>query len=442
MSNNELQSVINKFVESVGTAPAQRSAEWYSLRTTTIGGSEVASVLNMNPFKNQRSLIAEKVGIGTAFTGNIATRWGTMFEPLTREWAQQVLLMETPIQETGGIEGVISRQRYSPDGLGVVKLIDEEDNLNDYIVLFEFKAPYRGLPDGKISKHYIPQVQTGLLSIPICELALFINNCYRKCTISDIGFSDKYDTDFHSGDSKKRRTKKQQFAGVLACGIIGFYQTKEQYEESLKLLGYASEEDNDSDYEVDYNIDHNTNAPCNYTSEHDINILMNSRESPLDFGTAKERTLNRLFELCEEKRVTAVYYPMILNSNVINELEFVQTHKKEQTKSVSNPKKMIKIQITQFGEHCDNNEHNIIGYLPWKLLKSDLIIENRREDWQEKIEPSIKETLRIIDDIRNSDNPKEKYNEYYPPATELPNEEKIEVDMADMMPADLSAIMD
>jgi len=43
----ELQKKINTFIKSVGTSPAQKSAEWYLLKSKTIGGSEVATVLGL-----------------------------------------------------------------------------------------------------------------------------------------------------------------------------------------------------------------------------------------------------------------------------------------------------------------------------------------------------------------------------------------------------------
>jgi hypothetical protein len=419
------QMVITKFLETVTEAPIQKSAEWHAIRKTTIGGSEISSVLNINPFKSRRSLIADKAGISTlTFNGCLATRWGNTFEQLTREWIQRISVMDGEIQETGSIEGVIARQRYSPDGLGVVKLLNENDQLDDYIVLFEFKAPFSGLPDGKIPKHYIPQIQTGLLSIPICDLSIFVNNCYRKCALSDLGFAMTYDTNFHSGDAKKRRTASQRFDSVLSCGIIGFYQTKENYENAIKVLGYGS--DSDSEKEID-----SAESYSNYNLDSDINILMNSKDTPLDFGTAKEKTLNRLFILCEEARVNAVYYPMILNQEAINDLDFVQTHKKEKPISEINVKKIIKMQINQFGDHCDDNEYMIVGYLPWKLVKSDIIIETIDETWKEKIEEPIRETLKIIDEIKNSDDPQSKYYEYYPNTNRITTEDA-SVYMADL----------
>ena len=419
MSEKALQDTINIFIKQAGTSPAQKSAEWHAIRATTIGGSEVATVLGLNPFSSCKNLIADKSGINkNTFSGNLATRWGNMFEPLTREWAQRVLLMTNEIQETGSVEGVIPRQRYSPDGVGVVQLLDEDNKPDHYIILFEFKAPFKSIPDGKIPKHYVPQIQTGLLSIPICDLGIFVNNCYRKCALKNIGFTLDYDTSFHSGDLTKRLTKKQKITEVLACGVIGFYQTKEHYEKSLVELGYGSDnenEDNDKDdVDIDPYLESDNPALDVQVSEYDINILINSNETPMDFGTAKEKTLNRLFELCEEKRITAIHYPMILNQAAVNALEFIADHTKEKPVEEINVKKIIKLHINQFIAHCDSAEHHVIGYLPWKLVKSNILTERRDENWKQVIEESIVSTLTIIDAIKSSADPQKTYEAYYP----------------------------
>jgi len=424
----QLQKKLDKFLASVGSSPAQKSAEWYSLKAKTIGGSEVATVLGLNPFKNLKSLIAEKVGItGSGFSGNIATRWGTIFESVTRDWTQLVLGLDKEIQETGSLPGIIAGQRYSPDGLGIVGLLNANDELDYYIVLFEFKSPFKSLPDGKIPKHYRPQIQTGMLTIPMVELSIFVNNCYRKCAIGNIGFDMTYDTIFHDGDAKKKKTKKQMFTDVLACGLIGFYQTKENYDLAVNLCGYGSDSDSDnsdadnSDVEgVDKKItadDYmaNMNPSSNYSSNaYDMEILMNTRNTILDFGECRQRMIERLFELYEEKRIQIVYYPMVLNQEAVNKLEFIQLHKKDKTVGPVSPKKIIKMQLRQFTNFCEEKDLYPIGYLPWKLFKSDILSECPDSEWRKTIEEPITKALSIIDEIQSSSNPEESYYELYP----------------------------
>lgn len=420
----KLHKVVNDFINSAAGAPAQKSREWYAIKAKTIGGSEVATVLGMNPYSTVKKLIADKVGIKEfAFNGNTACRWGNMFESVTRDFTQTVLSLDECIQETGSIPGVVDRQRYSPDGVGVVKLLDADDKPAYYIVLFEFKSPARSIPDGKIPKHYLPQVKTGLLSIDICDTAIFVNNCYRKCALKNIGFDLTYDTIYHDGDAKKKK-KSQVIDTVYATGIICLYQTAEDYEKTVKDCGYGSESDSDVDvdeFDLGTSSAYSKTATYNgsagsksYTSHYDMEILLNSNNSMIDFGTAKSKMMDRMFELYEEKRIKVMYYPMIINQEAVNELPFIEMHKKIKPVEKINVKPLIKTQLTSFLDYCEQNEFMPIGYLPWKLVKSDIIGEDRDEEWLSVIEKPITETLAIIDKIMASDDPAEEYYNIYP----------------------------
>ncbi len=443
---NALIKQVDAFIANNVNAPIQKSAGWYAIKQTTIGGSEVGTVLGLNPFKKVHSLIAEKCGLpGTEFNGNTATRWGNLFESVTRDYTVLLLQMDKykpkntalgknqvesqesqesqeyiPIRETGSIKGIIQRQRYSPDGLGVAKLLTGEGNKDYFIVLFEFKSPLRSVPDGKVPKQYKPQVLTGLLSIPIAETGLFVNNMYRKCLLKDLGFNTTYDTIFHDGDLKKKLTKKQKITQVYAVGMICFYQTEAEYERYLTCCGYG-----DSDEETD--VDPSTIAqadPLVTTSEYDLDLLLNSYEQPIDFGESKQFVMDRLLELYEEKRIHAVYLPMVCNPEVINEDIFVKLHKLEQKETptskviTDNPRKYIKQQYNLFLADCDQNGWAPIGYMPWKLMKSDVISIDAEDNWQETIEEPIRNTLEIIDNILihdDIDKRREVYNVYFPP---------------------------
>jgi len=409
----DLYEKINSFLASVQEAPAQKSPEWYLLKSKTIGGSEIATVLGKNPYSKVKMLIAEKAGVPSCqpFRGNTATRWGTVFEELTRQWVEIILSMEQEIKETGSLPGVIDRQRYSPDGLGVVKLLNEKDQPEYYIALFEFKSPFRSIPDGKIPKHYRPQIQTGMITIPNIDFSIFVNNCYRKCTLKQIGFNTNYDTVFHDGDLTKKLTKAQKITQVYACGVIGFYQTADNYKQALKLCGYGSD---DSDSELDLS---DVEIPDYSTSSaYDMELLMNTKEAPLDLGTAKQRITDRLFELYEEKRISVKYYPMIVNQEVVNEMEFIQLHNKQKPISDltdSDIKKIIKKQIIDFNNFCEESDSYVIGYLPWKLMKSDVLLDSPEEGWKEYIQPYVEDALQKIDEIAASDDKEAAFNRIF-----------------------------
>ena len=64
----------------------QRSEEWFKARKGRLTGSNVGAALGLNPWKDPEDLIRQMVreyhGADPEFTGNIATEYGNMHEPL------------------------------------------------------------------------------------------------------------------------------------------------------------------------------------------------------------------------------------------------------------------------------------------------------------------------------------------------------------------------
>jgi hypothetical protein len=411
------QKELIAYLGKLKTAPEQRSKEWYAIKQTTIGGSEIATILEMNPFRSLKMLIAEKVGIG-GFEGNIATRWGTMFEHITKKWTELILKLDEDIQEAGSIEGVIQRQRYSPDGLSVVKLKCADGTYDYFIVLFEFKAPFSSLPNGKIPHHYMPQVQTGLLNIPLTDIGIFINNCYRICPLEQLDFESDYNEEFHAGDFKKRKSGMKKYT-PLACGLICFYQTKEEFDKLYDYMGYSSDSDADNDIKIDIDIDNDLDfkKTASYFKDVDIDLLYNSHDDPIDFGgitSSNKDMFERLLELYDNKRVRVMYYPIIPNNEEISNLPFVELHGLERDLYQPSSKKLSAMHLQKFLSLCEEKDWISIGYLPWKLFCSDIIAIDKDLEWQEKIEDKVNEAVKILDEINNSKDPIATYYKKYP----------------------------
>lgn len=390
---------LERFVASVKSGPAQKTKGWYALRDDTVGGSEIATVLGLNPYKSAVQYIKDKLSAGR-WSGNTATRWGNLFESITRAWTQHVLQMDGPIVETSSVEGVIKRQRYSPDGLGVVRLLSENNRPVYYIVLFEFKSPFGTLPNGKIPKHYVPQVQTGLVSIPICELALFINACYRKCTLSQLGFSSTYDESFHAGDFKKLKNGLKRFT-PSACGLIYFYTGSSSHTNYMRSLGYAVDSDDGTDSYDPYG-----DVDLSY-EELDCQIL--AADDVIDFGASGSRLMDRLLELTDAHMIQTDSSTIWYNSDVINSLEFIQAH---ELYSADEPVTagQIRREITRFTQWCVDNRMHLIGYMPWKLFKNDILLEEPEPGWVEKIKEPCESILSTIDELKKASDPMEAFN--------------------------------
>lgn len=191
------KDIIRNFIISNTHLPKQGSIEWKEARKNFIGGSEVSVVLNRNKNKTIRKLILEKIGLHS-FTGNSATYWGNIFEPLIRTFTNRYF--NCSILETGSIPYKNTNLSYSPDGIAYVDRRHLQDIIDtnrleydhEHIVLFEFKCPHSRIPDGEVPDYYITQPLTGMNIIDICEVSIFIEAIYRRCAFYDLQYNTKH----------------------------------------------------------------------------------------------------------------------------------------------------------------------------------------------------------------------------------------------------------
>src|SRR5690606_34442729 len=81
-----LEQRIIYYIENLEDSPEQKTPEWYAIKQTTIGGSEIATAIGKNPYESPFGLIRSKKIDN--FTGNDATTWGTIMEDVTKNWAE------------------------------------------------------------------------------------------------------------------------------------------------------------------------------------------------------------------------------------------------------------------------------------------------------------------------------------------------------------------
>ena len=455
-----------KFLATVEQSPPQRSAEWYKIRKNTIGGSEINDIVKLKGNSYALGLIASKLGI-TSFKGCLFTRWGNIFEHVTKQWAELALNMEEEIIETGSIQGAVEGQRYSPDGLGCILLTDDNGKFRYYLVLFEFKSPITRIPVvNKILSKYKSQIKTGLASIPNAEFGVYVDNCYRKCALEDLGFNNKYDKKFHYGDERNIKNKKQELI-PYACGVLCFYQTEQSYYDIRKHLGYNSDSDSsDSDeYYDEYhkhqfedcgdlnsflNFDDNTGdntndsndqIPINTSNddaaieskqhekykEDDIELLFNSKHNILDLGKSGVSIINRLFELYDDKRIGIKYYPMIANYEQIQNIPFIQQynieHNTEDNKNFQRSQRYTTdadIQyyagkcINKFKNTCEEKMLYPIGYMPWKLMFTTIAKLDEDPKWIDEIKGPVEKHVKILNELQSSEDVKAAFNARFP----------------------------
>lgn len=208
----ELEKYLIAFLNLFAHKPAQGSPEWRKERQNndffSIGGSEMASFMGVG-YDSQFQLLLKKI-IGSNFIGNTSTRWGNLFEPLAKLKAE--CEFNTKIYDSPTIDTWVKYHTFSPDGLAIVgeKL--------PAVVLFEFKCPFsRRIRHRVVPKYYLPQVLSGLYSLPMTSYGVFIECVFRKTTLEEED-SLEYDTVFHCGDEKKNIVMNH----IYEQGVIGF----------------------------------------------------------------------------------------------------------------------------------------------------------------------------------------------------------------------------
>ncbi len=440
--------ILSKFISDNSHLAEQGSKKWLEERQYIIGGSEIATVIGKNKYSTVQNLIAQKIGI-TSFTGNTATRWGNLFENMTELIFQILFLNGNRIHSTGSIQNKeIESHRYSPDGLCIMKLMNKL-----MIILLEFKAPLNSIPEGKVPAHYLPQVKAGLCTLNIAEKAIFMSNMFRKCRLSNLNFNPSYDLYFHK-DAKKKVCFKQ----AIACGIILFFIPGQNIDsflsmylrekEELDEIKDMTESDNDmikhefglSDDEIseqEYNSDNNEPIHNKLTLLQRIhkNVLLflntetkQSKYDMLDIGNFDKEDMEewlRLYKPEEDNSfLRAKYIKPNLNMEAImednnlfvsNELEFLR--KESYIKSI-NKKFNFEKTIEKFKLKSLKNGRIPIGVLPWKLMKSDILLVEKDVDFlnihKSKINDVINVIKYIINNASNLDDRVELFDKLYP----------------------------
>ncbi len=468
-SSEDSKSIINKeeiiksFIESHCDEPVQGSSEWKLTRNSIIGGSEISTIMGLNPFNNISQLVAQKVNLDS-FNGSSATRWGNLFENVSELLFK--IMFDTVIYNTGSIQNkIIQNHRYSPDGICLVNFINEnstEDDVEQKITLLEFKSPYGTIPNDKVPKHYVPQIKAGMCTIDIAENALFINNMFRKCLLKDLNFDLNYDFQYHNKDDSK---KMKGITTTIANGMVfisipldhlnlfdmkynEFIKSKYRQYFQDEVSEHSDDEILDSsnkvsnDFICNFLIDNGTDSDYEFDPE-DINLLddnthilfkikaviqryntINSNKNELtkkmyiaslakeliDFGGVNKLLFDQFLELYklddESSCLKTTFIKPQINPDALNDkhVNLIIPNSLKYVKSAHYRNKICKSYdldklINKFITNCMANESIPIGFLPWKLLRSSIISVEKEDNFLDNIKEKIDNTMEIVQDI-------------------------------------------
>ena len=199
------------FLKEHQTGLVQRSTAWVKARKHTIGASEIAALTGASPFDTPASLVRKKLN-PPDLSRNISCAWGKLFEPFAREyieWKHNTKVFGNTVSlnlaKTHPLYGKVT---CSPDGYFQA--------LDDSIVLLEFKCPFkRKIAVNKIPALYRDQVQTGLaLSGELVTKGLFVDCCFRMCSLSQLGLNLAHNATPNYGAIHKPKTPFPQAWGI------------------------------------------------------------------------------------------------------------------------------------------------------------------------------------------------------------------------------------
>ena len=199
------------FLKELQTGLRQRSEAWVKARQHTIGASEIAVLTGASPFDTPSSLIREKLH-APDLSNNVACAWGKLFESFAQayiEWNHNTFVFGNTISlNLAKDHPLYGKVTCSPDGYFQA--------LDGSIVLLEFKCPLkRKIAVNKIPALYRDQVQTGLaLSGEFVTKGLFVDCCYRMCSLSQLGLNLAHNAGPHHGPIHKTKTPFPRAWGI------------------------------------------------------------------------------------------------------------------------------------------------------------------------------------------------------------------------------------
>ena len=237
MYRNKIERIILNFEQSA-KGPIQGSEEWLQLRMPSkdkkrgrIGGSEVGTLLGVNPYSTKRELMLNKQGKKKNVVDNIMVHLGSLLEEITVMYFEKMFNTKVYCKNISIIDpSKLNDFIFSPDGVALLPRINHkvvlkpmDDNIECCPVLIEIKNPWsrKIVKDGNVPPQYAAQIQAGLMSVPIAHSGLFIDTDTKLCS---------YDQFFDKGYNKVLHTKSQikDDAIPLSKGIILFKGTLPQ----------------------------------------------------------------------------------------------------------------------------------------------------------------------------------------------------------------------
>jgi putative phage-type endonuclease len=145
----------------------QHTPRWFQERKLRLTASDWAAALGQNKYSSPSKVFAAKTGQGAAFTGNVATQWGSDHENMAAcayTAATKIELVEEDI-------GLLVHPLYN-------ELACSPDRIAKFHpIAIEIKCPYRRkIVPGEVPQMYMPQIQgqMEICDLDVCHFIQFV----------------------------------------------------------------------------------------------------------------------------------------------------------------------------------------------------------------------------------------------------------------------------
>ncbi len=371
----------------------QRGPEWYKSMATTVGGSEMAALLGMNPYSKKDDVILSKalaLGGLSDFRGGEACWWGTLFEDNIEAYVAADL--GAPVKGSDICVRAVAGHRNSPDGYIVAQFYEGPDGfahlwttdmsrdlkMSPRILLLEFKCPLSRQPDGKVPRQYKPQVWSGLAVSPVAHLGLFVDAVFRKCALADLGDTPAFDRDYHYKAAERAAgVEEDDQALPVAWGLTFVYAPRVEAPRRVRL-GWRGEEwaAGDPDPEA-YDADGAHAAWQIYSAA--VGHRPGEKPYPADLGAMEKRLFVRSLGLIDKKLFRVVRSPPCFADGrgvCLHDCEDIADAIYDARKAAP-------------------PDYWLLGVLPWKLFDVCYVPVRRRPGFMAEVLPLIQEVHRV-----------------------------------------------
>jgi len=399
----QLQELLDLFVAS-HSGMTQRGLDWYKQMATTVGGSELAALMGMNPYSKKDDVILSKalaLGGVNSFSGGEACWWGSLFEDTIEAYV--AIDLGSPVRGSDICVRAVDGHRNSPDGYIVARVYKASDgstqlwttDMTDVvapaprILLLEFKCPLSRRPDGKIPRQYKPQVWSGLAVSPVAYSGLFVDAVFRKCALADLGDTPAFDRDYHYKAAERAADAEEDDQELpVAWGLTLVYAprmgaplcTRMGWRGAAWAAGDPDPEAPDADA---------AQAAWQIYAAATGRQPEGKRISPVDLGAAEKRLFVRVLSLIDKRlfRVSRLS-PCFADGRgaCLRDSEDVAD-------------------AIHAARGSAPPDYWLLAVLPWKLFDVCYVPLRRRPGFMEEVLPLIQEVHRVAADAHNSGDP-------------------------------------